>query len=742
MPRTYSNPLRVVVAPNSLQPSLRLLLGLLCAVWLYTFLPPMERLHALSGASTMFPVFAVLVLVQLVPWRWRWLRVVAGFIAVMGYSIYWYAPAHRPGVALELIWQLNVSQIAALVHHGVFADALQTETFLAAICGMFWLITYAARHPRLWTFYNALSILVLGIIDGNTNVHPNLSIVVQLVLFVAILGVFQFHRFAGQLIYNGRPTMRFFLPLVALLVIAAGVGSVVPKPGPVWADPLAKLDHGTSGKGPGLRQIGYQLDNSQLGGSFILNKTPVLSVVTPASQYLRGAVYSDYTGHGWSSGPVDNQPLVVRKPVLPNASQFDLTGAIQTKPVTAKVTVLSNQLQVPILFAPFEPSVLTADTGAAKDLHVNAGTDVLFGPALTVGQSYTVTSEELTVPDMALADLPALAKNHATDFPAGIQQMYLQLPGKLPASVGQLASQLTSGLGTEYDIVMTIQNYLQANYTYATEGIPVPGKNEDYVNQFLFDSKKGYCNNFSSAMAVLLRTLGIPTRWVTGFAPGTIDSKYTGSGNRYVVTNADAHSWVEVYFPTVGWVPFDPTPNFNMSFAQADAGASTIPATPPVQPQAVPLKPPASIPQPASGSIASSSSLVSRTALWTVAWLAAAVAAIGIGLLIVFRNPIQDWRHTRAWKTDTPEGMQRGILHLLRFLRRLGETKRSEPSLRDLQATAKSYGLEDSEFRQLVRTFERSVYGNHVPTQAELRAARLTWLVWMTNILKRGRRGW
>src|SRR5699024_5352594 len=106
-------------------------------------------------------------------------------------------------------------------------------------------------------------------------------------------------------------------------------------------------------------------------------------------------------------------------------------------------------------------------------------------------------------------------------------------------------------------------------FTYQTEEVPVPKGNQDYVDQFLFDSKVGYCDNYSTSMVTMLRTLDIPARWAKGFTSGeivpddTVDVAVPEGHDVYEVTNANAHSWVEVYFPNVGWVPFEPTQGFS-----------------------------------------------------------------------------------------------------------------------------------------------------------------------------------
>ena len=85
---------------------------------------------------------------------------------------------------------------------------------------------------------------------------------------------------------------------------------------------------------------------------------------------------------------------------------------------------------------------------------------------------------------------------------------------------------------------------------------------EDYVDQFLFDTKRGYCDNFSTSMVVMLRSIDIPARWVKGFAPG--EYQLDDEGERvYQITNNEAHSWVEAYMPGIGWMPFEPTIGFS-----------------------------------------------------------------------------------------------------------------------------------------------------------------------------------
>jgi hypothetical protein len=116
----------------------------------------------------------------------------------------------------------------------------------------------------------------------------------------------------------------------------------------------------------------------------------------------------------------------------------------------------------------------------------------------------------------------------------------------------RLARRLARGRRTPYDVAQAIEGYLKANYAY-DEHVPV---RRYPLEAFLFTDHIGYCQQFSAAMALMLRMDGIPARIAAGFLPGSYDA----ATREYVVRAVDAHSWVEVYFTGIGWVPFDPTP--------------------------------------------------------------------------------------------------------------------------------------------------------------------------------------
>ena len=98
------------------------------------------------------------------------------------------------------------------------------------------------------------------------------------------------------------------------------------------------------------------------------------------------------------------------------------------------------------------------------------------------------------------------------------------------------------------------KSYLRRNFRYTLKLTGTPGR--DPLAHFLFETRAGHCEYFASAMAVMLRAIGIPSREVNGFLPG----EYNDLGGDYIVRASDAHSWVEAYFPGSGWITFDPTP--------------------------------------------------------------------------------------------------------------------------------------------------------------------------------------
>jgi protein-glutamine gamma-glutamyltransferase len=143
-------------------------------------------------------------------------------------------------------------------------------------------------------------------------------------------------------------------------------------------------------------------------------------------------------------------------------------------------------------------------------------------------------------------------------YPPAVRDTYLQLP-RLDPRIRALAEKVTAGSNSEYDKAASLERYLISHYAYTLDLTGPP--TDDPLAQFLFVRRAGNCEYFASAMAVMLRAIGIPARYVTGFLAG----EYNDVGGDYMVRESDAHAWVEVFFPDFGWILLDPTPAGNES---------------------------------------------------------------------------------------------------------------------------------------------------------------------------------
>ncbi len=169
-------------------------------------------------------------------------------------------------------------------------------------------------------------------------------------------------------------------------------------------------------------------------------------------------------------------------------------------------------------------------------------------PQAAIGRGATYTTKIGTTTALA-PDLRAAGGN----YPEWVIKRYLQLPASTTDRTRQLAKDLENGQNP-YDAAVTIQNWLHDNVTY-NENINFPPADRDLVDYVLFDKREGYCEYYSSAMVILLRSLGIPAREAVGFFSGEFDQDQAG----YLYRESNAHAWPEAYFPGYGWVKFEPT---------------------------------------------------------------------------------------------------------------------------------------------------------------------------------------
>lgn len=325
----------------------------------------------------------------------------------------------------------------------------------------------------------------------------------------------------------------------------------------------------TAGAAQGGR-TGYGSDDTRLGQPLQRDESPAFVAVTPRLTYWRGEAKSYYTGQGWIQPDSRMVQYLADPPGLGATAGIEHSYGVSVKQtIRIQDAGLTRQL-----FAGGELiRVVSLQSAQGQPISMDEVWRQLWSDRITL----PVMSDPLAeyeIESLIPAERTALAlmtDSHAP-YPSEIEERFLQLPDTLPERVKQLAASIAAHESSAYDKAAAIERYLRENYAYSlSETRAVQGK-EDVVDRFLFEQKTGYCDHFSSAMVVLLRSVGVPARWVKGFTPGEIlavDGEEGGERYTVQVRQQDAHSWAEVYFPFVGWVRFEPTPAYSGSGGEA-----------------------------------------------------------------------------------------------------------------------------------------------------------------------------
>jgi transglutaminase-like putative cysteine protease len=256
----------------------------------------------------------------------------------------------------------------------------------------------------------------------------------------------------------------------------------------------------------------------------------------------RGVALNNFDGRVWSNS-------YAQTPVRPAGDgSYRLAPMVDSR---AASVVVSRSIRYRVLMEPIGTNVFflaewpRSLTGTFRQVSTDAGGAVYNLDADHPANRYEAESQ---LPDIDTDEL-RLAANTAP----GEMDRYLKLP-PLDVRISKLAEAITAQAPSNYEKAVAVERYLSTHFGYTLE-LPssVP---PDPLAHFLFERKKGHCEYFASSMAVMLRSLRIPTRIVTGFRGG----EYNDLTGQYVVRASDAHSWVEAYFPGSGWISFDPTP--------------------------------------------------------------------------------------------------------------------------------------------------------------------------------------
>jgi hypothetical protein len=389
----------------------------------------------------------------------------------------------------------------------------------------------------------------------------------SLALFMVAAILLLIHMATAQRMFGWRAKRLVFEPRTVLsqsaIILVAGVliilsVSRIPAPG---AAPLSFISDATDDTAqsasdafsrlfnglPSRRHINTITfdDATEFRGNPHLTDDLLFTVKGDEAAYWRARTYTNYTSSGWDTVDAD-------------WAEFTAAGAddLERETLTHEFSVAAATDTL------FHAGVPREFDQPIESLTFKNTPDDGLQVRFTEGREFFPTRTNLRYTSSGAISnaTPRQLREAGTDYPADILQRYTQLPDTLPDRVAELARGLTSSFETPFDKAESVREFVQS-FQYNLD-IPGPPVGADGVDYFLFDLHEGYCDYYASSMAVMLRTQGIPTRYVLGYAPGFWNNSLGG----YDVLQLNYHSWVEVYFPEYGWIIFEATPPEGIEF--------------------------------------------------------------------------------------------------------------------------------------------------------------------------------
>jgi transglutaminase-like putative cysteine protease len=317
--------------------------------------------------------------------------------------------------------------------------------------------------------------------------------------------------------------------LLALMIVLSGFASVVPG-GTGAASGLTGFQNGGSGADTveaSLVDAGSQIN---VQGNISLSPEVRFRVESEQSQYWRVDAYNRYTGDGWIRTGTDS-----------GYGGGDLASPPgETRSLTQRYTVIDELGVAPAAWKP-----RSMGGGAVSPARVSEEDGFTVDGSLSPSTNYTVES---SVP----LSNPSALRSAGTDYPDRVVQRYTNVPSSTQDRLFERTDRITANADNPYDTARVIEQWLENNREYSLD---VERPEGNIADAFLFEMDAGYCTYFATSMVTMLRAQDIPARFVVGYTPGQQVDR-----DEYVVRGYNAHAWVEVYFPEVGWVRFDPTP--------------------------------------------------------------------------------------------------------------------------------------------------------------------------------------
>lgn len=266
-------------------------------------------------------------------------------------------------------------------------------------------------------------------------------------------------------------------------------------------------------------------------GSISLSSEVRFTVESSRETYWRTGAYDRYTGDGW----------------VRTGSALEYRGEMASPPGEARIVEQTVTVESELDAMPAAWKPVRVGEGVADSTSVTSLGGLQPAQPFSPGDSYTVSSSQPVAS-------PSRLQRAGNDYPRQIESRYTNLPSSTPDRVATRARQIQDGANAEtvYETARAVESYLEREKEYSLD---VERPEGDIADGFLFEMDRGYCTYYATTMVTMLRTQNIPARFVVGYTSG----ERVGD-DEYRVRGLDSHAWVEVYFPSVGWVRFDPTP--------------------------------------------------------------------------------------------------------------------------------------------------------------------------------------
>ncbi|MFS1514264.1 transglutaminase-like domain-containing protein [Chengkuizengella sp. SCS-71B] len=438
--------------------------------------------------------------------------------------------------------------------------------------------TLMVRH-LISGWFVAITIMYLFILQLVLGMDTSLAIIRSLTIGLLSMALLHYikmkhHHTKNSLVQQNKNSMIWTISVVIIICMIISVGMILSKDKSKEIEILnlsiihdylkemtsyAKVDGDYSLNGNFSFLSGYGFDNSTLGGQVQLNHDPVFVGKTERETYWRGESKSFYNGKGWDQS--------INTPQQTN--EYYEATSIPTEIIHQNVLIQNQDLGNIV----FSGGIIHQFYGLVTSDGTFYSEDSLRFDSSTQKYNIQNLNDEVLYYQMKV-EIPDYQSQMVqnTNLNGELIQLhrderlkYLQLPESLPSRVRNLSEDITSEFIDHYSKTVAIEKYLKENYEYNLEKVVIPAANEDFVDHFLFEQKLGYCDHFSTSMVVMLRSIGIPARWVRGFAPGELqnaNAQLNEGLKEYIVRNSDAHSWPEVFIKGIGWIPFEPTPDF------------------------------------------------------------------------------------------------------------------------------------------------------------------------------------